>query len=94
MLRKTVQSGAITPFLPEARTGLQPLLETVPALLLPPSPITLSPCLCFWGIPPLASLSLTSGLHVELIEEWQVPEACVPSPGGRGGGEFGPSLLL
>lgn len=70
------------------------LICSVPALLLPPSPITLSPCLCFWGIPPLASLSLTSGLHVELIEEWQVPEACVPSPGGRGGGEFGPSLLL
>ena len=34
VLRKTMQSGAITPFLPEARTGLQPLLETVPAPLL------------------------------------------------------------
>lgn len=70
------------------------LICSIPALLLPLSPVTLAPCLCFWGIPPLASLSLTSGLHVELIEEWPSSRGLCTQPWGQRWGEFGPSLLL
>ena len=66
------------------------LICSIPALFLPPSPVTLSACLCFWGIPPLAGLSLTSGLHVELIEEWPSSRGLCTQPWG----EFGPSLPL